>query len=213
MHVLNGFLRLELVKEHFKFDPVDLSGNTLESFLSREDVKHWVDELESRLAINSDLKRNALPPSCQSTSGLSISRQTSAFRLQSFSQEAGDSVHVVSPQLLDSAACICEDETPDPENDVLMINKLLEMLKKDEDFDKVKFHPFFCPILTWCLESEKEQDADIGHVDTEILQKEEILEQLKRSIKQYQVLLDENDALVRELNSLEVTTSTLLIVC
>jgi len=67
------------------------------------------------------------------------------------------------------------------------INKLLEMLKKDEEFEK----------------NDKKHEADIGSVDTEITQKEEILEHLKHNMEQYQVLLEENDLLVRELQSLE----------
>jgi hypothetical protein len=33
-----------------------------------------------------------------------------------------------------------QEETLDPENDMRMINKLLEMLKKDEEFDKVQLN-------------------------------------------------------------------------
>lgn len=51
---------------------------------------------------------------------------------------------------------------------------------------------------------EREREADIGHVDTEIEHKECILLELKKNISQYQVLLDENEVLVRELQSLEV---------
>ena len=61
------------------------------------------------------------------------------------------------------------------------------MLKKDEEFEK----------------NDKKHEADIGSVDTEITQKEEILEHLKHNMEQYQVLLEENDLLVRELQSLE----------
>ena len=80
-----------------------------------------------------------------------------------------------------------DEEALDPENDMRMINKLLEMVKKDEEFEK----------------KEKEHQMSIGNMDHQIEEQEQILGQLKKNISQYQVLLDENDLLMRELHSLE----------
>lgn len=114
-----------------------------------------------------------------------------------------------------------QGETPDPENDMRMINELLEMLKRDDEFETVFclwnagavcflaiFPSLFIRLQLYVfsasIKREEKRKADIGNVDTEITHKEEILEHLKRNIRQYQTLLEENETLVRELQSLEV---------
>ena len=52
-----------------------------------------------------------------------------------------------------------DEEALDPENDMRMINKLLEMVKKDEEFEK----------------KEKEHQMSIGNMDHQIEEQEQIL--------------------------------------
>lgn len=59
--------------------------------------------------------------------------------------------------------------------------------------------PFSC-----VLQREEEDKANIGGLDTEIQQKEELLVQLKTNVTQYQGLMEEHGQLLQELDSLEV---------
>jgi kinesin family protein 4/21/27 len=215
LHAANAALRLELVKEKFGSDAD--SEESVEALFARGDVKEFVDELNKRLGSSMESAEFLLPTmplrlTATSSAAATPLQVTPLLTGSGAWATAGQLVgapkkvslahlkrrsHVIPQQPLQSAAgeadiaeaapTFCEDEMLDPENDMRMINKLLEMLKKDEEFDK----------------TEKERAVDIGAVDTEIEQKEEILEQLKHNVQQYQVLLEENDLLVRELQSLE----------
>jgi len=197
MREINEALRVELVKERFADKSAGpLSEDAVEALLSREDVKSYMSELGSRLQVRDDDLRPALarprPPALLTAATPLAAHRTSVLRRQSHA--VGGSLHhrdMPGPEddvpALDEASPAFVEEVLDPENDMRMINKLLEMLKHDEEFDK----------------TEKEHEENIGTMDTEIREKEEILVALKHNIKQYQVLLEENDLLVRELQSLE----------
>jgi hypothetical protein len=145
--------------------------------------------LKSRRQSIVNLRRQSLAPGLLPLPGtpggfLSPLAQGSAGR----GVDVSSSVHETSV-VEDSLAALGsgDEETLDPENDMRMINKLLDMVKKDEEFEK----------------NEKEHQESIGNMDHQIEEQEQILGQLKKNISQYQVLLEENDLLMRELHSLE----------
>ena len=222
LHNMNSVLRLELVKEHFGVKDAAENGvsDGLEELLGREDVKSYIKMLDKRLHVReADLQAHAKKSRGESQSSQLLTAPTPSairrssilnLRRQSHAQamhhvHAADAHKVAcdankadgdegSAPPMDEASPEFVEEVLDPENDMRMINKLLDMLKKDEDFEK----------------TEKEHEVTIGSMDTEISQKEDILQSLKHNIQQYQVLLEENDLLVRELQSLEGEKSELM---
>jgi hypothetical protein len=59
--------------------------------------------------------------------------------------------------------------------------------------------------------TRKEQDDDIVKVDDEIMQKQEILDQLKKDMELYRVFFDEYETLVKEKDSLEAEKQQLIV--
>ena len=198
-------LQIELVKEKFSGESA-----VLDELLERPEVKSYIEDLNQRLQLtgNGSLRpthmaiAHVAQPATLLTApgGGAAARRASVLKRHSMAQQAIREEAGEEPAAEEEVLAIAEatpgfvEEALDPENDIAQINKLLEMLKKDEEFDK----------------EEKEHAVVLGNVETEIKQQEEILEQLKHNIKQYQVLLDENDLLVRELQSLETEKQQLV---